>query len=159
VQDAYQKYLHRSVDPTGLSSWTQFLTQGHTVEQMQAQIVASPEYLQNRAGGNTNNFLATIFMDAFNRPLDQAGRDMFNGDFSRSNTRRDVAERIFSTTEYRQDLVQSYYQRYLNRSADSVGLSASVAALKNGLSDESLIAVIASSPEYFTRAQQAAVTG
>src|SRR5439155_3229415 len=146
-------YLHRSVDPTGLTSWTQYLVQGHTLEQLQAQIVASPEYLQRRAGGNTNNYLATLFMDAFNRPLDQAGRSMFGGDFDRSNARRNVAEQIFSTNEYRQDLVQSYYQRYLNRGADSGGLSAAVAALKNGLSDESLIAVIASSPEYFaTRA-------
>jgi autotransporter-associated beta strand protein len=160
VQDAYQQYLHRSVDPTGLTSWTQYLSQGHTLEQLQAQIAASPEYLQRRAGGNTNNYLATLFMDAFNRPLDQAGRAMFGGDFERSNVRRKVAERIFSTNEYRQDLVQSYYQRFLNRSADSVGLNASVAALQNGVRGESLIAVIVSSPEYLaTRVPQSTATG
>jgi hypothetical protein len=148
VQEVYQKYLHRSADPVGLSGWTQYLVHGHTLEQLQAEIVASQEYLQNRLGGNTDNFLATVIMDTFNRSVTQADHNMFGDDFDDYGDRRTTAENIFATAEYRQDLVQSYYQTYLHRSADPGGLKASVAALGNGVTDEMLIAVIVSSPEF-----------
>ena len=153
VQDVYQKYLHRSADPIGLSGWTQYLVQGHTVEQLQAEVVASQEYLQRRLGGNTANFLATVIMDTFNRSVTQADRNMFGDDFNSYGDRRSTAQNIFATNEYRQDLVERYFQTYLHRNADAVGLNASVAALKNGVSDEMLIAVIVSSPEFFSSTQ------
>jgi hypothetical protein len=148
VQEVYQKYLHRSADPSGLSGWTQYLLQGHTLEQLQAEIVASQEYLQMRLGGNTDNFLTTVIMDTFNRSATQADHDQFGDDFDDYEDRRSTAENIFATNEYRQDLVESYYQTYLHRSADPGGLSASVAALANGVTDEMLISVIVSSPEF-----------
>jgi hypothetical protein len=149
VENVYRTYLLRDADPTGLSSWTQYLIQGHTLEQLETQIVISPEYLQRRAGGNTSNFLATLFMDAFSRALDQAGRDQYGGeDFSSADNRREVAERIFASTEFRHDLVQSYYQRFLNRTADTGGLNAFTNALNKGARDEDVIAGIVSSQEY-----------
>lgn len=150
VQAVYQQFLHRTADPTGLSGWTQYLVQGHTVEQLQAQIVASPEYLQRRAGGSTDNFLAALIMDTFNRSVTQADRNAFGDDFNSGRDRQDAAEKVFMTNEYRQDLVQSYFHRFLNRGADPVGLNASVAALQNGMTDEMIIAVIVSSPEYIS---------
>jgi autotransporter-associated beta strand protein len=148
VQQIYQKYLHRSADPTGLSGWTQYLLQGHSFEQLEAEIVASQEYLQRRLAGNTDNFLATVIMDTFNRSVTQADRNNFGNDFGSYGDRRATARMIFATTEYRQDLVESYYQTYLHRAADTGGLNASVAALANGVTDEMLIAVIVSSPEF-----------
>jgi autotransporter-associated beta strand protein len=148
VQDVYQKYLHRSADSIGLSGWTQYLEQGHTLEQLEAEIVASSEYLQRRLNGTTDNFLATVIMDTFNRSVTQADRNLFGDDFGSYGDRRRAGRKIFATTEYQQDLVESYYQSYLDRSADPGGLNASVAALKNGVSDEMLIAVIVSSPEF-----------
>jgi autotransporter-associated beta strand protein len=151
VREVYQKFLHRDADPTGVSGWTQFLVQGHTVEQLEAQIVASPEYLQRRAGGNTNNFLAAVISDAFNRSITQADRSMSGDHFGSTRDRREVAEKLLATTEYRQDLVQSDYGRYLHRDADAGGLNMSVAALNNSLRDETLIAAIVGSPEYLDR--------
>jgi hypothetical protein len=154
VRDVYQKFLHRGVDPISLTGWTQYLVQGHTLEQLQAQIVASPEYFQTRAGGNTNNFLPVLIMDTYNRPLNQADISRFGNDtddFDTIEGRHKVAEQVFATNEYRQGVVQSTFQRYLHRNADPVGLNASVAALKNGVSDEMLIAVVVSSPEYLSR--------
>jgi autotransporter-associated beta strand protein len=150
VESLYTKYLHRAVDPTGLSTWTQYLLQGHTFEQLEAQIVASQEYVQTRLGGNTNNFLSTLIMDTFNRPSTQADVNAFGSDYSGFNDRVSVAENVFASTEYRQDLVESYFQTYLGRSADPVGLNASVAAMQNGMPDETVIAVIVSSPEYIS---------
>ncbi len=151
VKDVYHTFLHREADPVGLSGWTQFLQQENTLEQLEARIVASPEYLQSRAGGNSDHFLATLFMDAFNRPLDQTGSETFGDEFDSGGDRRRVAEQIFTTAEFRQDLVRSDYQRFLNRGADPGGLGAAVAALKSGLRTETLIATIVGSPEYNNR--------
>jgi hypothetical protein len=150
VEFLYPKFLHRTVDPIGLNSWTQFLLQGHTLEQVQARIVASQEYLQTRLAGNTDNFLSTLIMDTFNRPITPADRNQFGDDFDGFNDRVSVAEQVFATTEYHQDLVESYFQRFLNRNADPVGLHASTAALQNGVPGETVIAVIVSSPEYIS---------
>jgi hypothetical protein len=143
-----QRFLHRDADPSGLSGWTQFLMQGHTVQQLQAQIIASSEYLQRRAGGNTNNFLATVISDTFSRPITQTDRSISGGDLASGRERREVAEKLFATTEYHQDLVERDYVRYLQRAADTGGLKASVAALNSGVSDEMLIAAIVGSAEY-----------
>ena len=148
VGSLYPRFLHRAVDPTGLNSWTQYLLQGHTVEQLEAQIVASQEYLQTRLGENIDNFLATLLLDAFDRPITEADRNTFGNDFGSFNDRRQVAEQVFASTEFRQGLVERYYQRFLNRTADPSGLNAATAASQNGVSDETLIAVIVSSPEY-----------
>ncbi len=67
-------------------------------------------------------------------------------------TRTQVAQAIYSSPEYQQDLVQSFYMRYLHRVADSVGLNLSTAALRLGRSDESVILAIVSSPEYLALA-------
>jgi hypothetical protein len=152
VKEVYHQFLHREIDPSGLSGWTQFLLQGHTLEQVEAQIVASPEYLLKRAGANTSNILAIVIGDVFHRSITQGDRSMF-GDHSASNRgHRGLAERVFATIEYRQDLVQSYFQRYLHRNADPGGLQMSLAALNNGLRDEVLIAAIVGSPEYLDQA-------
>jgi hypothetical protein len=125
------------------------LLRGNSVEQLEAQLVASPEYLQARAGGTTNHFLAALFTDAFNRPLDPAGQDLYGDhDCDHSAARGRVAEQIFTSAEFRKDWVQKSYQRFLNRSADSSGLSAATAALDNGERDETILAVLVSSPEY-----------
>ena len=160
VETLYTKFLHRTVDPSGLAGWTQYLLQGHTFEQLEGQIVASQEYLQTRLGGNTANFLSTLIMDTLNRSITPADQSMFGDDFSSSDDRLNVAEQVFATTEYRQDLVQSYYQRFLNRSADTGGLNAFTAALQNGVPDETIIAAIVSSPEYVaTRVPQSPSPG
>jgi autotransporter-associated beta strand protein len=148
VREVYQRFLHRDADPGGLGGWTQFLVQGHTLEQLQAQIIASSEYLQRRAGGNTDQFLKSVISDAFNRPMMQADRSMFSNDSDSNRGRREIAEKIFATNEYRQDFVQRYYQRYLHRNADPGGLTVSLAALNNGLRDETLMATIVGSAEY-----------
>jgi hypothetical protein len=62
-----------------------------------------------------------------------------------------VATDILASGEYRADLVNSYYQKYLGRSADPAGLQAWVNALAAGATDELVAASILGSGEYFAR--------
>ena len=150
VQNIYHALLGRDVDTSGLTTSLQFLAKGGTIEQLKAVITGSLEYLQVRGGGSLEGFLSALFQDAFNRAIDTSGRATYSQALSHGMTRIQVAQAIYSSPEYQQDLVQSFYMRYLHRAADSVGLNLSTASLRLGRSDESVILAIVSSPEYLS---------
>jgi uncharacterized delta-60 repeat protein len=151
VQQLYQQFLHRAADPFGLTAFTTLLANGTTVEQVESDLAGSPEYFQNQGSGTNNGFLAALYQDALNRPIDPTGQAAFSQALTAGASRGDVAAAIFSSPEYRQDLVQGYYQRFLRRPADPTGLGLFTDALRLGVRDEEVIAAIVGSPEYFSR--------
>src|SRR5581483_10072797 len=151
VQGIYQTLLHRAADPLGLSVFTGLLGSGGTVEQVQAMIAGSAEYFQSRAGGQTDAFLTALYADALNRAVDPLGQSVFGQELSQGTSRAAVAAAIFSSTEYRQDLVEGYYQTYLGRPADSGGLAYFVNALAQGATDQDVIAAILGSQEFIQK--------
>ena len=64
-------------------------------------------------------------------------------------SRTRVAEVVFSSPEGEQFLVQSYYTQLLHRTADSVGMTASTAALAHDVNEEQILIEIIKSDEYF----------
>jgi hypothetical protein len=64
-------------------------------------------------------------------------------------SRTTVAAQILSSTEYRADLVNSYYETYFGRSADAAGSATWVGLLSAGASDESVQGILLGSAEYF----------
>jgi autotransporter-associated beta strand protein len=160
VQALYNKYLGRAADPTGLNLSVLFLGGGGTAEQLQAVIISSPEYFL-RAGGNNAAYVDAVFRDVLNRPADADARNasiqfLANGDPRRpEKARRQLIDMVFSGTEYRQDVVQGFYQKFLGRAADTGGLNTFVTALQQGARDEQVVQTITSSDEYFSRAQAA----
>jgi hypothetical protein len=54
---------------------------------------------------------------------------------------------IFSSPEYFSDIVQGQYQAALGRNADAGGLSSFVAGLQQGVSDQTVLAMILGSQE------------
>jgi len=123
VQALYARYLHRNADPAGLAALCKFLVQGGTVEQVAADLVASPEYYQKRGGGTFDGFLAALYQDALERSIDPAGQAGFDQALAAGSTRAQVAMAIFSSTEYRQDLIHADYLTWLHRPANAAGLA------------------------------------
>ncbi|HLJ94538.1 MAG TPA: Ig-like domain repeat protein, partial [Gemmataceae bacterium] len=150
VQNIYHTLLGRDVDTSGLKTALQFLVNGGTIEQLKAIISGSAEYLQVRGGGTLGGFLNALFQDAFNRPIDTSGQATYTQALGHGMSRIQVAQAIYSSAEYQQDLVESFYMRYLHRVADSVGLTLSVASLSLGRTDEFIIQAIVSSAEYLS---------
>jgi uncharacterized delta-60 repeat protein len=169
IQSLYQHYLHRAADPTGLNTFTGMLAAGGTDEQVAEALVASPEYFQNRGHGSNDGFLDALYSDVLNRAVDPTGRAGFDRALSTGTSRGQVATIIFGSTEYRQDLVQSFYQRFLGRAADAGGLNTFVSLLQShpstqlsivtgdplvpvpSLRDEDIMALIIGSQEYLSR--------
>jgi uncharacterized protein (TIGR03118 family) len=149
VQKAYTQFLHRTADAAGLAFWVGVLQQGGTIEQVDAGLVGSPEYMRVRGGGTNDGFLTALFQDALNRTVDTTGHDAFAAQLAGGTTTTQVATQVFASTEYRQDLSQSFYQRFLHRAADTPGLNFWVGALQQGQRDEQVVAGVLGSVEFF----------
>ncbi|HEV3447868.1 MAG TPA: DUF4214 domain-containing protein, partial [Gemmataceae bacterium] len=135
VQGLYSQLLHRSADPAGLTAFTNFLGLGGTPEQVAALLAGSPEYFQSRGGSSNDGFLNALYADVLHRTVDAGGRTSFDQLLGMGVSRIYVANVILTSQEYRQDLVQSYYQRFLHRAADTSGLSGFVSAFQSGGTD------------------------
>jgi hypothetical protein len=165
VEMLYQTLLGRQADPTGLDLSTRWLSMGGSFFHLQAVIAGSQEYFQ-RAGGTNSGVLTAVYRDALGRAVDSVGQSLGSQALANGTSRTDLAEVVFTSQEGLQDLVQSFYNEFLRRPADSVGLNASTAALQAriqqqpqglppatpaGASVDQLVAVIVGSDEYSGR--------
>jgi FKBP-type peptidyl-prolyl cis-trans isomerase len=157
VQQIYEKDLHRSADLADLTGWTALL-QTESAEQVQAGILGSTEFFQD-AGGTDGGFLVAVYQDVLNRALDSSGAATFGLELASGMSREAVAYQVLCSTEYRIDLVESYYSHFLHRGADLGGLESWVGqGLAAGMSDQDVIAGFVSSPEFESSSTPSAPT-
>jgi hypothetical protein len=110
----------------------------------------SAEYYQTRGQGQIASYLDALFSDALNRTIDPVSAAMLGQALaSQSLTRSTVATLIFDSLEHDQGLVQVYFQSFLQRQADSSGLTVFANALHQGELDQEVIGSILSSQEYY----------
>jgi len=152
VQHLYQAYLKRAADPGGLTTFVTILNGGGTNEQVATALAGSQEFSQTQGGGTNAGFLNALYQDALGRPVDANGLAAWENALAQSTTRGQVATAIFGSSEYRQDLVQNFYERFLHRPADMGGLATFTNLLASGAPDEALIAQLVESLEYYDEA-------
>ncbi|HWB12697.1 MAG TPA: DUF4214 domain-containing protein [Pirellulales bacterium] len=150
VTAIYQKYLHRPADPAGLEMGGRLLAHGASDEQVAEIVVGSQEYF-GLHGGTDDAFLAALFQDALNRPIDAGAKAAFGQALAAGASRAQIAEAVFSSREYHNDVVDDVYLRLLHRHADTAGQSFWTNWLDAGNTDEQLMAALAASDEYFGR--------
>ena len=149
VQNLFQTYLSRAADSVGLDLSLSFLKAGGTLQNVRAAILGSSEYFQNRSGSSNNGFLTAVYRDTLGRAVDPVGQSLGSQALNAGLDRVKVAQVVLNSPEGEQFLVQGYYTQLLRRTADSVGMNASIAALASGASEEKIIIAIAVSDEYF----------
>ena len=111
--------------------------------------------------------MAALYLDVLNRPIDSSGQGTYSALLANGTTRAQVATMLLTSTEYYTGLVQGFYQRFLHRAADTMGLNAYVTQLSTPPSpttsfivggattssqpirDEDIIAALVGSQEYF----------
>jgi hypothetical protein len=149
VEHEYSDLLHRAADPGGLTLFVNFLGAGGSESQLEAIIIASPEYFQTRGNSNNRTFLDAVYADVFNRAIDASGLAAFTQALNARVSRDVLAVVILSSLEARQDFVQSLYQEFLHRTADPAGLAAWLAVLSQPGGEQIILAGIAGSNEAF----------
>ncbi len=156
VQTLYQQFLHRGADPSGLNGFAQALAAGQTLEQIATALATSAEYYQTRGGATDSGFLSALYQDAFSRPIDASGAATHAQALASGETRAQVVDAVFASTELQQDIVAHDYQSFLHRAADADGLSHWTQALQHGMRDEQIAAALAGSAEYAQNVQSSA---
>lgn len=152
VRGFYLNTLNREPDQQGANYWVNELKFGQqSVAEVGAFFYASDEYYANRGGGTDRTWVSDLYVRILHRQPDQGGLDYWVGQTA-SAGRYSVAIRFFQSIESRRDRVDALYRSLLGRPADPAGLDYwSDRVLTTG--DLDLAADLASSPEYFDRAQ------
>ncbi len=122
IHALYNQLLGRGADPLGLTFWLDRLARGSTLEQITADIAASPEYF-NRNGGNNAGFASGIYRDLLGRQATLADINFVVAQLNGGATRQQMATMILFSNEYAGNLVRSLYLSYLRRPADPSGLA------------------------------------
>jgi hypothetical protein len=148
VTSLYEKYLHRVAEPAALAADSRLLAQGTTDEQLAAMIVGSDEYFALQ-GGTADGFLSGLFQDALGRSIDADARTNFEAALAAGMSHARLAAIVFASHEYHVAVVENTYLQLLGRSAESSGGAYWADQLDGGMADEELLAVVASSPEFF----------
>ncbi len=150
VSGWYSTYLQRTAGPADLNIFVPVLqNRTMTNEQVQTAILSSPEYYARRANGSDQGFLSALYLDVLGRSAgaaDFAAWGASSGSAWSDADRGNVVAAVLQSPEYRNDLIEGYYQTYLGRLANSTELG-----LWSGVSDEAIIAAILSSDELFSR--------
>lgn len=72
VQGLYRTYLHRSADLSGLNTFTLFLGNGGTAEQVAVALIGSAEYIRLH-GSSNDGFLSAVYQDLLHRTVGFSG--------------------------------------------------------------------------------------
>jgi hypothetical protein len=135
VQNSYNTLLHRSADSSGLNGWTNFLAQGGTELQLEAQILGSDEYYVTRGGGTVNGYLQAVYQDVLSRQIDPVGLQLDTALLSSNGnntvaTRTEVASVVLNSQEGDIVTIDRLYGQFLHRAPDSAGMSAFLAGFQ-----------------------------
>lgn len=148
VTAAYEDFLHRAPDAAGLSFWVSQMGRGETDERINAELLASPEYLALH-GNDDASWLSGMYQDLLNRPAATHDVAFWLDALRAGQSRFQIAQDIASSPEREGDVIADDYQTYLGRPAAAADVSYWLAISEQGVANEEVIAAILSSPEYY----------
>lgn len=154
VKNYFQTLMKRQPTASELSTYTGLLASGASDQSVIAQIVTLSEYVVNATNGTGNNslWLNQVYLDLLGRPRDAASSQGYlTGLGNGTLTRLGVATSILNSIEYKNRLITSYFTQFLGRTPTPGELSLYVGLLSSGRTDESIIAQLLDSNEYFLR--------
>jgi photosystem II stability/assembly factor-like uncharacterized protein len=157
ISSYYSRYLGRAAFATDVAVWLPKLQMGLTDEAFLAALLGSDEYFANH-GSTDQSWLAGAFSDLLNRPPDPSGQSLYLGQLQAGVSRSTVALELLTSAEYRTDLIQADFMKYLGRAASTTDVMGFLSALQSGATDEAVIVSLVSSPEFYANQRGTATT-
>lgn len=153
VRTFYQTYLRRTPTAAEVTAGVNRLGAGATDEEFIRDLISSTEYFLSPSLGQGSNsiWLTQIYRDVLGRERDAGAQGFLNGLNGGTLTRSQVAAALLNSTEYRNNLIERYYELYLGRMAGTQEIAFWRSRIEAGLTDEMLIDNIVDSLEYFLR--------
>jgi hypothetical protein len=163
VTEAYRHFLGRAPDDGEVRSWVGLMqlyetsnhTQGLRQEQVEADFLASGEYI-GRSGGVGEAWIRGIYRDVLGREGDQAEIDNWMAILAHGAAPLQVALGFTGSDERLRDRVAETYRTLLDRQPDPGELGQWVSAIKAGATMEDVVAGFLVSNEYYSRQSGAA---
>lgn len=147
VTAAYQKYLGRSPEASGLQYWVNNLRAGMRVEQFEAALASSGEYI-SRQGGVGATWVRALYRDVLGRTASQAEVDYWVGQFPNYSPFQ-IAYSFANSDERLGQRVAGYYQTFLGRQAGAGEIQYWVNQIHSGLNGEQVAAGFLASDEFY----------
>jgi hypothetical protein len=162
VTNAYRQYLGRLPDSAELTAWVSAMQHGLSDEQLEADFVSSPEYIQTKAepavlltggpdGGRYGSWLQDVYHDMLGRSASAAEVSSWASALAHGMSREAVAHDIATSAECETTRIVNDYQKYLGRTPGANEATAWLSAFQHGLANEDVVAGFVGSGEYYSR--------
>ncbi len=144
VDGFYIKYLGRTADMAGASSWVALLQGGSSLESIQAGFISSAEFISS----NNSDYVQGLYRTFFGRTGSASELAFWYGQIQQPNGLNIVAQGFATSAENRQSYVQSTFTQYFHRR----GNAAEVSFFANQSGDLLAVAsLMLSSSEFFNK--------
>jgi hypothetical protein len=162
INEAYNQFLDRNVDPVGLAASTNFLRTNGTLARLRVILVTSLEFAQRFNVTSDLTFLQALYLRGLGRMIDPSSQDFYLNRLATGTSRVQVAQGVLTSREFFTRIVDggfvftsgtilSYYSRYLDRVGDAGGIDSYVNQLLAGQSELSMQVGFLISTEFTNR--------
>jgi hypothetical protein len=149
VNAAYQRYLGRLPDSTGLASWVGQMQRGLTDEYLEAGFIGSPEYIQTHGGAGAG-WITGMYQNLLGRNPWPAEVTTWLQALANGESTTNIAYGFAASPEREGQIVSADYQQYLGRTPTAAEVSSWVTVFENGSdTNENVVGGFAGSTEYF----------
>ena len=148
VTAAYQQYLKRDPEATGLANWVSALKRGLSDEQLEASFIGSAEYIQNH-GGTGDAWVMGLYRDLLGREPDTQGLQNWLNALKQGALPSQIAYGFAASAEREGQRITADYQKYLGRAPESGIVPQWVDSFVRGASNENVVASFVGSQENY----------
>lgn len=144
VRMLYVGWLRREPDPDGLVFHANSLASS-SMDEVMTTILSSDEYFSTQCGSDKTSFVRNLYRDVLARsPADNEVAGWVGSGLSRS----DIARGFLTSSEWRTNVLRSYYLTYLKREADAGGLAGWLSQVEGGMEWRDVASSFLTSQEY-----------
>lgn len=153
VDSYYQTFLNRAADAGGRQAWINQMLAGKSEEWVMTAFVSTPEYTTLHP--TTTMMAVGLYEDILGRTPGTAEiADRSNSLTAAPSSMDDIVRSLIDSHERHLNLVDSYYQSYLDRQPDLGGRGFWTEQLDRKIMSDAAVAIaLLSTPEYFGRQQ------
>ncbi|MCU1370138.1 MAG: hypothetical protein JWO77_1332 [Ilumatobacteraceae bacterium] len=151
VTRAFQQYLGRTPDPSGLTYWATKL-KTITVPDLSARLLGSDE-VYRKAGSTNSGYVAALYPLVHGRDVDPSGHAYWTKKLDQGLDRGKLAKMLLTSHESARRTVAQSYQDLLGRAPDASGWAHWTGVLERAGDPRTLWLSLISSTEYDRKAQ------
>ena len=147
ISNDYLSFLKRAPSPGELSGWSHFMNGKGNELQMEALLLASPEYYQEQAS-NPTSWISSLYLNVLNRVPSTAEMTSWDQLLQNGGSRTAVATALVTGAEVYGLEVTSTFEQLLGRDPEPAEMFSWVSQMQQGLTPSQMLADVAGSPEY-----------